>query len=268
MDEKCPQPSPHALAYADETTFINRLISMRIWAEHRGEVPRGEPPGNLVKRLLDELLGRGDQQPAVQQPPMDAQGSSPGATPGDGVGSLWPKKTLEDGDISPAKDGGPLEAAGPPDAHTTHNISAAPMPYEPADDTEGGDASGCCNTTCDATKRAEDGPEEREAEKKNAADISADTAEQAGSGTATATTGRGYAEQERLALAELRRTLSTDIWPSWADYMVPNLLAEGQTNLMLQGFTREQRQALLGWQRVMDLRGQETGARSQMTGVR
>jgi len=65
------------------------------------------------------------------------------------------------------------------------------------------------------------------------------------------------AEEERLALAELRRTLSTDINPTWADYMVPTLLAEGQTNLLLQGFTREQRQALLGWQRVMDLRKQE-----------
>jgi hypothetical protein len=91
------------------------------------------------------------------------------------------------------------------------------------------------------------------------------TAGQASSGTQSATTGRGYAsgsppdlaEEERLALAELRRTFSVEIWPSMANHSVPNMLAEGQANLVLQGYTREQRQALLGWQRVMDLRKQK-----------
>jgi hypothetical protein len=45
-----------------------------------------------------------------------------------------------------------------------------------------------------------------------------------------------------------------EMWASRADVFVPVLLAEGQTNLMLKGYTREQRHALLGWQRVMEER--------------
>jgi len=266
MDEKCPQPSPHALAHCDESIFINRLISMRHWAEVRGEVPRGEAPGRLVKRLLNELLGRGGQQAAnvatvgpASSCPASQGAISTGTSPGP---SLVPAEDC----FPPSSHSAicnPQSALATPGAHTAHIISAASEPYEPAGDADSDDVSGCCNTTCDATKRAEDGPEEREAEKKNAADISADTAGQAGRGTATATASRSHAEERRLALAELRRTISTDIDPGWADYMVPTLLAEGQANLALQGFTREQRQALLGWQRVMDLREQETGPRAR-----
>jgi hypothetical protein len=256
MEEKCPQPSPHALAHCDETTFINRLISMRHWAEVRGEVPRGEEPGRLVKRLLNELLGRGEKQPASAE--WDST-KAPTSGRGDGHPSSPACAASGDGNRT-LTNGQGFEEPGAP---TAHIISAASEPYEPAGDADSDAASGCSSTTCDATRRAEDGPLEREAEQKNSADISADTAGQAGSGTATATAGRSNAEERRLALAELRRTISTDIDPGWADYMVPTLLAEGQANLVLQGFTREQRQALLGWQRVLDLSRPETGVRAR-----
>ena len=73
---------------------------------------------------------------------------------------------------------------------------------------------------------------------------------------------RGYAEEERLALAELRRTIWPETWPSQADHCVQNLLAEGPATLISKGYTREQRQPLLGWQRVMRMTREERGART------
>ena len=253
MEEKCPQPSPHALALADESTFINRLISMRIWAEHRGEVPRGEEPGRLVERLLNELLGRAEKHPAA---------ASQGSRTYQSSGSVDMQTTRILANSATTTEVG---AAGPAGAHTANNISAAGAQYEPAGDADSDAVTACQDATCvEGTAGQASSGTQREEEGNRAADMTGEvTAGPASRGTATATTGRSDAEEERLALAELRRTLSTDIDPSWADYMVPNLLAEGQTNLALQGFTREQRQALLGWQRVMDLRGQKTGARRQ-----
>ena len=251
MEEKCPQPSPHALALADESTFINRLISMRIWAEHRGEVPRGEEPGRLVERLLNELLGRAEKHPAA---------ASQGSRTYQSSGSVDMQTTRILANSATTAD--------EPGAHTANNISAAPVQYEPVAEAAGDAVNACQDATWDeAATRAEACVRASENAKKCVVDMSGEvTAGPASRGTATATTGRSDAEEERLALAELRRTLSTDIDPSWADYMVPNLLAEGQANLALQGFTREQRQALLGWQRVMGLRGQGPGARSREPG--
>jgi hypothetical protein len=62
---------------------------------------------------------------------------------------------------------------------------------------------------------------------------------------------------EQQALADLRRLLwGPSLWPEIADYNVQQLLAEGMTNLLLKGYTREQRQALVGWQQVMELKQQ------------
>jgi len=249
MLEKCPQPSPDALALADERTLITRLISMRHWAEHRGEVPKGEPPGRLVTRLLDELLGRGEKQPAASPGSRTCQSSGSVAMPRDVPTTRIPANSAPTAD----------EAAAPT-AHTANNISAATQPYEPAAEDNSVAVKGNPDATCvEAAAPAKAGAPLHEHVEKCTADRSGDPAGPASSGTATATTGRGYAEEERLALAELRRTIWPETCPTLADHCVQNLLAEGQTNLLLQGYTREQRQALLGWQRVMDLRKQEQG---------
>jgi hypothetical protein len=55
------------------------------------------------------------------------------------------------------------------------------------------------------------------------------------------------------------------MWASRADVFVPVLLAEGQTNLLLKGYTPEQRHALLGWQRVMEASGETERRRDSET---
>jgi hypothetical protein len=266
MEEKCPQPSQQALARADESTLLMRLISMRHWAEVLGEVHRGEEPGKLVMRLLDELLGRGANtagqassgtQPAGQ---ITAGHASSGTQPGvggqeSGVGSR---------DTQTATTG---RGYAEPAAHTAHIISAAAATYESANDAVGGAVNDWQDVSCvEGTGGSSSPGNRRGAAEKSVADMSGqNTAGQASRGTQSATTDRGYAEEERLALAELRRTFAVEIWPSMADHSLPNLLAEGQANLLLQGYTREQRQALLGWQRVIELRREERGARSQGT---
>jgi len=68
------------------------------------------------------------------------------------------------------------------------------------------------------------------------------------------------AAQEQHALAELSRTFRMNVWAERANNMVPNLLSEGKSNLFYQGYTREQYEALLAWERVMQRRENEQKA--------
>jgi len=61
---------------------------------------------------------------------------------------------------------------------------------------------------------------------------------------------RSIEEEERRVLAELRRQFRIEMWASRADGFVRPLLAQGMANLLLLGYTREQRQALQAWGRV------------------
>ena len=70
-------------------------------------------------------------------------------------------------------------------------------------------------------------------------------------------------DDERRALAELGRTFRLEMWAERANNMTPTLLSEGKANLFYQGYTREQYNALLAWQRVMERKANaECGVRN------
>ena len=265
--EKCPPPAPLAFAHAPESKVIEKLVSMRHLAEVRGDVRRSEEPGQLVKRLLDELLGRGPNCAMVddlETRELDRRDDALVLAAG-GHAPATASQELATGSQQPR--------AGA--THTTHNMSTDAGGYEAEGGADRRDASSWRDTPYGDRSAAVEGCDDAGNElEKSSISMSAATA---GLVNSDSQPGRGngrvsqcLAEEEREALATLDRAFETErkLGAEDADGFVPSLLAEGQANLMLQGFTRLQRQALLRWQRFMERRKRESGVGGRESGGR
>ena len=267
--------------------IVQALEFVRKDAETRGAVPKTPGgPKAAVEQCLREFLGVPEEGVHSRDPwsrsgsprPDVGEGEAP-AEPDlqsderEGVGSLWPNATLDHGNAAPAKDSRPLGASNSSMGSVWEAPSEA-LPATPAAATSDVAASTCsaaaaAGSVLGSAPKIEMGNVSQELPREGVGSLWPNTTLDHGNaapakdsrplGAPTAPKVRSDAEEERLALAELQRSFEMELTSALADHSIPNILAEGQSNLVLQGYTREQRQALLGWQRVMDRRKREKG---------
>ena len=171
LDERTPAPLPHALMHADFEIIRSRLGSMVHHAQARGELPRDENPYDIVKRKLDELLGKGETVTAETEARggSEAERRSRGETVRPAVGSSC-REEPSGQDAAPGESPGSARQAEPTD--TTNNVSADQPDDEGLEEPLADVVSEDADASCDAGEAPSQADWDAAPAEKSRADIS------------------------------------------------------------------------------------------------
>jgi hypothetical protein len=261
LQDRQPPLGPHEIMMSDLKTIQQWLVGERLTAQYEGRIPKDGPHVyDVVRQTLDQLLGLEEGMPISDQTRRRL-----GRAAAD-----YEKSEVGDSEVGASEVGeerGSDGAATEP-TDTTDSISDPPLHDGYIEDCWPQDVKDFVLRGYKLPPRAVQELDSGQAAGEKTVDISggsSDPADLAGRGVIApplervASDAAKYEEEhlaaEARALADLRRLFwRPDLWEGLADQSVAQLLSEGMTNLLLKGYTREQRAALVAWQRIRDRR--------------